>query len=189
MDRLPLPLFFSILDGTRDHYAAALRYLTRSFRPDHTSLQHTCMHPLALGVSRSLAYSVLAVTHYCHTSSLASLSFSRLVFYSILGDYTRVLVQPVSILLTCFLLAPVFRLPMSRREAVEEEILYKCTLYPSLPPVPLLPRSPFFICDNSSLPCTVEQAVSLFMHSFFFCKRPSFLSLPFTRWSLARILG
>lgn len=48
MDSLPLFLFFSIPDGTRDHYAAALRYLTRSFRPDHTSLQHMYApaHPL-----------------------------------------------------------------------------------------------------------------------------------------------
>jgi len=152
--------------------------LTLSARTTHH--YNTCMHTRSPpGVSWSLAYSVLAVTHYCHTSSLASLSsFSRLVFYSILGDYTRVLVRPVSILLTCFLLAPVFRPPMSRREAVEEEILYKCTLYP-FRLLFLSPRSLpvfFFICDNSSLPCAAEQVVSLFMHSFFFCKRPSFLS-------------
>lgn len=136
------------------------------------------MHPLTpwcllvFGLLGSRCNSLLS-----HLFSRLPLIFLPLVFYSILGDYTCVLVRPVSILLPCFLW-----LLFSDPQCLDEKPLKKkycinvhCIPSPSCSSPPSFP--PFFICDNSSLPCTVEQVVSLFMHSFFFCKRLSFLSL------------
>ena len=140
MDSFPL---FSVLDETRIHYTGARSVvsLTLSAPGPHIITTQMYVHRPPSGVRWSLVSSVLVVTHYCLIFSRSSfLVFSRVVFSSILGDYTRVWVPPVP----CSPF-PFFCFPYPQcldEKPLEKEILYKCTLYPfTLPFFPsLLPR-------------------------------------------------
>jgi len=137
MDSFPL---FSVLDETRNHYTGARSVvsLTLSATGPHIITTQMYVHRPSSGVRWSLVSSVLVVTHYCLIFSPASpyLFFPRLVFSSILGDYTRVWVLPVP----CSPF-PSFCFPYPQcldEKQLEKEILYKCTLYPFTIPSSLL---------------------------------------------------
>jgi len=136
MDSFPL---FSVLDETRNHYTGArsIVSLTLSAPGPHIVTTYMYVHRPSPGVRWSLVSSVLVVTHYCLI--LSRLFFPRLVFSSVLGDYTRVWVPPVPCSSFPFFCFPYPQCPDEK--PLEKEILYKCTLYPFTLPSPFSPPS------------------------------------------------
>ena len=182
---VPFPLFLT----KSATITRARSVVSHSFCPTTTHVITTHMYahrstsrcPLVFGFS-----SALVVTYYCLISFLASLSY--LFHWSCVSPRSRVIIRvfgSACVLPNC---SPFPHLCFPTLDVLDEkrlkkEILYKCTLYPFRPlppfyhpPYIFLPLASFFICDNSLLHCTVEQAVLLFMRTFF-ANENSFLSL------------
>ena len=191
MDSFPaLPSLSSVLDETRDHHTGAFHYISLLLSHDHTSLRRTCMHtsrcPLAFGFLGPRCSSLLSHILLASLSSLSCFTQSWVII-RVFGFR----LCPFSCLVLFYRLFPTLNVSTRTRRRKKYCINVHCILPPSrFPSFHLHPSFSlflFFYCDNSSLPCTVEQSVSLFMHTF--CKWPSFLSPPFTPlgFSLGRI--
>ena len=178
MDSFPL---FSVLDETRNHYTGARSVvsLTLSAPGPHIITTQMYVHRPSSGVRWSLVSSVLVVTHYCLIFSLVSPCFFPVLCFPRSWVIIRVFGSHLCLVLPFrFFVFPILNVSTRSRWRKKYCINVRCIPSPSRLPFspPSLSLFSFFICDNSSLPCTVEQAVFLFMRPF--CKWFSFLSLP-----------